>query len=328
MDIVSVGRWLFLILGVLVFPFAAWFTVKNPKATKVITTIWSTAVIMMGVGAFGPEFLPKYRAVLETITDMAENPSEQSYATFFNSVGSGKIPAGLQKVGTNYAISHPIKDMDTIINTAIEKAPDSTDGRKVLVWAKDSYQGKQREIDNLMTTKASIDTTRTFDLTTRKLIYDKMIRLPDEQKTKLGIDSTFITEYEKAVKPFPKLESGTLRTRPISLSAPDLIIESLTHTPANPTTTDSITFKAVVKNIGAGTAGPSTLALKVGRETVPKTYPIPELKRGQTYTVQRRMSLSKPQRYMYKATADVKNNVHESNETNNERTNIFTVRNP
>lgn len=327
MDIVSVGRWILLFLGALTVLAAIWFTLKNPNAKRP-KFMWSFGVLVAGLGAFGPEFLPQYGNWLAKVTNMAENPGKQSYATFFNSVGSEKLPTALQKVGTNYAISHPVEDMDSIINDAIEKAPDNSDGQKVLMWAKDSFQGKQREINNLMTTKVSIDSSRTFDLTTRKLIYEKMRKLPDDQKLKIGIDSTFITEYEKTVKPFPKLESRTSRTRPISLSLPDLIIERLSHTPASPTTADSINFIAVVKNTGSGTAGPSTFALKVGGETIPKTYSVPELKQGQTHSVQRRMSLSTPQRYLYKATADVKNNVRESNETNNERTNIFTVRNP
>ena len=63
--------------------------------------------------------------------------------------------------------------------------------------------------------------------------------------------------------------------RPVPPKLPDLIIESLTHSPETPTTADTITFTAAVKNIGGGKAGHSTLALKVGGETVPKTYPVP-----------------------------------------------------
>ena len=54
--------------------------------------------------------------------------------------------------------------------------------------------------------------------------------------------------------------------KPIPLGTPDLIIESLTHSPANPDTDDLITFKAVVKNIGTVQAGKSTLEFRIGGE--------------------------------------------------------------
>ena len=48
---------------------------------------------------------------------------------------------------------------------------------------------------------------------------------------------------------------------------PDLIIESLTHSPINPTSADSLTITAVVKNIGNGPSGPSTISLLLSGES-------------------------------------------------------------
>ena len=115
---------------------------------------------------------------------------------------------------------------------------------------------------------------------------------------------------------------------PASPKLPDLIIERLRHSPANPTTADTITFTAVVKNIGSGTAGRSTLALKVGGETFPKTYSVPALRLGETHTVQRQETLSVAQRYRNTATADFKNEVIESNETNNQKIDEYSVVKP
>jgi hypothetical protein len=86
---------------------------------------------------------------------------------------------------------------------------------------------------------------------------------------------------------------------------PDLRIESLTHSPEIPTTEDTITFTAVVKNIGLRTAGSSTLALKVGGETFE--------------------TLSVAQRYRNTATADFKDQVRESNENNNQKIDEYRV---
>lgn len=112
---------------------------------------------------------------------------------------------------------------------------------------------------------------------------------------------------------------------PVPPKLPDLIIESLTHSPEMPTTADTITFTSVVKNIGFGKADSSTLALKVGEETSPKTFAIPALGPGETHTVQQRETISVAQRYRNTATADFKKEVRESNETNNQKTDVYDV---
>lgn len=111
-------------------------------------------------------------------------------------------------------------------------------------------------------------------------------------------------------------------------ASPDLIVESLTHSPASPSTADTITFAARVQNTGCGTAQPSTLALKVGGETVPVEYSVPSLATGATYTAYRRVRLSVAQNYLNTATVDVRNDVAEANETNNQKTDAYTVSSP
>jgi CARDB protein len=107
----------------------------------------------------------------------------------------------------------------------------------------------------------------------------------------------------------------------------DLIVESLTHTPASPTTADMITFTAVVKNVGSAGAGASTLELRIGGETpgAPQTQlAVPALGPGQSFTAQRQLQLSAGN-YRNTATADVTNVVAESDETNNVKTDDYTV---
>ena len=72
-------------------------------------------------------------------------------------------------------------------------------------------------------------------------------------------------------------------------------------------------------------ADSSTLALKVGGETVPATYPIPSLSPGETHTVQRQETLSVAQNYRNTATADYNDDVKESNEKNNQKIDDYTV---
>lgn len=109
---------------------------------------------------------------------------------------------------------------------------------------------------------------------------------------------------------------------------PDLIVHELTHSPESPTTKDKITFTAVVKNIGNEEAEASTLGLKVGGETYPAEYTIPALKPGRTHSAEREMGLSVAQRYRNTATADLKDDVDERNERNNQKTEDYTVRTP
>jgi uncharacterized protein YukE len=114
--------------------------------------------------------------------------------------------------------------------------------------------------------------------------------------------------------------------------APDLIVESLTHTPANPTMADLITFTAVVKNVGNTRAGASQMQFVLGGDpnvyVQPPTFGVPELAPGQAYTVERQLQVSAAGTYSIDATADVRNAVAESNEGNNVRTGDYTVTPP
>ncbi len=111
----------------------------------------------------------------------------------------------------------------------------------------------------------------------------------------------------------------------VSASPPDLVVFSLTHSPASPTTVDLITFTAVVKNIGTGSAGASTLSFQIGGESSPPTFSVPALAPGATYTVQRQSVLGVAQGYTNTAIADVDNDVTESDEANNQTTDTFIV---
>ena len=111
----------------------------------------------------------------------------------------------------------------------------------------------------------------------------------------------------------------------MSASHPDLVISSLTHSPASPTTLDLITFTAVVQNIGTGSAGASTLLFQIGGESSPPTFSVPALAPNATFTVQRQLVLGVAQNYITTAIADVNNDVTESDETNNQGTDTFSV---
>lgn len=110
---------------------------------------------------------------------------------------------------------------------------------------------------------------------------------------------------------------------------PDLVVESLTHRPSAPTTSDQITFTATVKNVGQRPSTNSTLSFRVGGETAPgRTFAVPALAIGSTFTATRRETLTVPRNYTNTAVIDVNSQVLESSETNNQRTDSYTVVRP
>ncbi len=111
----------------------------------------------------------------------------------------------------------------------------------------------------------------------------------------------------------------------VSAARPDLIVESLTHSPLNPVTSDMVTVSAVVKNLGPGAAPASMLRLACGGESNPPMYSVPALAAGASHTVIRKLQYGVAQNYRNTATADASNTVSEANEGNNQLTDDFTV---
>jgi len=106
---------------------------------------------------------------------------------------------------------------------------------------------------------------------------------------------------------------------------PDLRVDNVSHIPECPSDTEQITFSATVKNAGNKPAGPSELSFKVGGETTPPLYPVPGLDPGETHTVTRQLVLNVAQRYQNTVIADVNNDVNESNESNNQTVERYSV---
>lgn len=204
MDILFVGRWVLLALGV-VAVLVALFVMVKPPIKRIAHPLWPLAFggLFLGIGIFGLEFIPHYRLWLESLTNMVENSGVESYEAFFAKVGTQEIPPAIQEFGINYAISNPVKEMDTMLDEAIAKAPDNTEGKKALIWAKNNYEGKQREIDHLVTSKVNIDSAKRFAPGTIRLMHDKIRDLPDVEKRRLGIDASTVRTYREIIRTFP-----------------------------------------------------------------------------------------------------------------------------
>jgi hypothetical protein len=148
-----------------------------------------------------------------------------------------------------------------------------------------------------------------------------------------GPDGVYAPDHTTGADPV-KLGTGSLTFTALAVDA-DLVVESLTHSPADPNSLDLITFTAVVKNQGPGPAEATTLEFRIGGETpgAPETqFAVPALDANQTFEVQRQATLP-PQNYINTAVADVNDDVPErlgppDGETNNVTTDTYTVTQP
>ena len=101
---------------------------------------------------------------------------------------------------------------------------------------------------------------------------------------------------------------------------PDLIVETVSHIPEKPTVRDKITWIAVVRNIGGGEAGPSTLFFAEPSTQSKRDIAIPALKPGESFTaLQNYKPRLEPGIYAAMAEVDSSKVVNEANETNNQR---------
>lgn len=109
-------------------------------------------------------------------------------------------------------------------------------------------------------------------------------------------------------------------------TAPDLIIESLSHSPASPTTADAVTYTAVVKNQGFGAAPASTVGFLVGDVPTFATVAVPALASNATFSAQVTLGPRPAGIYADTARADLNGDVTETDETNNDFTGpVYTV---
>ncbi len=118
-------------------------------------------------------------------------------------------------------------------------------------------------------------------------------------------------------------ESNNNRTEQMYVgqtAQPDLIINSITWTPLNPVPNQATAVTFTVKNIGDATAGASTTLAKIDNSIIGYVS-TPSLAPGATYDFTRNVPPpAMPNPHTLSAAADYYNNVSESNEANNNRT--------
>jgi hypothetical protein len=196
---ISVGRWVMLTLGVLALLGAIWMALK----AKGSLLMWVFGVLLLGMGSFGMEFIPKYSDWLGKLSDMIKNPGKESYGAFFASVGKQTLTPDIQQIGIDYAINHPIEGMESLLKGMIDQTPENTGGRKALDWAMENFQGKRRVIDQILESKPRSEVVRSLDRATAEQVFDELRKLTPERLRLLDIPPGSINSYEPSIQRFP-----------------------------------------------------------------------------------------------------------------------------
>ncbi|MFC1961583.1 CARDB domain-containing protein [Chloroflexota bacterium] len=112
-------------------------------------------------------------------------------------------------------------------------------------------------------------------------------------------------------------ENNNVRTEDFSIMAPDLIIDDITWSPANPSPGDEITFTMGITNRGNYAASPSYVGYYVNGSPGGQHY-VSRLAVGASVSKTYRLA-ALAESFAFKAIADVENQVSESDESNNDR---------
>ena len=140
---------------------------------------------------------------------------------------------------------------------------------------------------------------------------------------------TFIADASDAVAESNENNNKKYLEFTVRERLPDITLKDAEIIPTNPTTSDMIHFTARVINIGEVESGPLTCGVRVGGESQPHLgyygrIPV-DSPQAQKFAVARVLRITRPGNYAVTFVVDAKNQVKESNETNNQITLHFTV---
>lgn len=129
-------------------------------------------------------------------------------------------------------------------------------------------------------------------------------------QVRCAVDTSIVSAWSPA---------KTVMIRPVT--RPDLVVESITHSPASPTIGQMITFQVTVRNQGQGSAGSFMVRLQGVGPSQDRT--VTSLAAGASTNLMFSLPLSASGE-TFTATADVNNQAAESNEGNNTRQVVVT----
>lgn len=136
---------------------------------------------------------------------------------------------------------------------------------------------------------------------------------------------TVYADYANTVTESNEKNNETYKIFTVTKACPDLMVKSITLTPANPSTSDVIKFEASIVNMGTCAAPVTRAAMWIGGETSPGIFNVPALNPGAAYVINRSERLKVAQNYRVRVHANHGSNADECDETNNEKYKDFRV---
>jgi len=107
---------------------------------------------------------------------------------------------------------------------------------------------------------------------------------------------------------------------------PNLVFDTLSHKPDPAQVSSPVTFTVLVKNAGTSDSTETSLTFQIGNEAGGgNVYPIPALKPDQSTTITRTHTFSLSQSYMNTLIIDPRNQITESDETDNQTQYSYTI---
>lgn len=141
MEILQVGPWILLGVGVVILLGALWGALRQ-KPAKSLWIMWIIGFAVSGVGIYGPVFLSSYSQFVQTLLQLQKSPSPETYSAALQSVAEGKYPSSYDSIIVNFALSQPVDGMDSILQLSLGKAKDS-EHRKFIADAQSAWSGRK-----------------------------------------------------------------------------------------------------------------------------------------------------------------------------------------
>jgi hypothetical protein len=195
MDIIMTGRWVLMIIGSAAIIVAIILTVIKADPLRRLLVIWFFGVLLAGLGIFGMEFMPQYREWLDAVSELVNNPGQESYKNFLAKVGKDELPQEVQKIGISYAVNHPIEDIKSILENAVRNAPADKKGKLELKQGLSTLEAKQNVVESLLRVNPSAETVRRFDPAISELYYQELRALPAPELRRMDIRPNEIESF-------------------------------------------------------------------------------------------------------------------------------------
>lgn len=204
-EVVTVASWASVFLGVLLgiggVLILVLDTLRCPSADEKPRPVFRRGVVLLGgalvfvgVGGWGPGFLPQAAAFFKTVASLAQSSDDARVASdadaLLADLASGELDPGYWSVAKAVLLYNPASGLDTRIDAASAKAAGRTDIQEYLAGIKTEYLTRQRAaIDRTRDATAAAGanseaTLKTLDLSTLRYVQ----RAPRPMVQPLNVD--------------------------------------------------------------------------------------------------------------------------------------------